>query len=155
MRTNARSLSTLASALLLAASTAIVPSCAKPESHRPPKTVKVTVTYDQVAGKASMSDKTVDLSEQSQDIVTWSSASGEIHIVKWKPNKPFDKDPEPDPTDKKVLKSGPPKKGSHTQGGEPCKDSANQCYEYEAELWLNPPDENKHVPIDPIIRIMP
>jgi hypothetical protein len=161
MRMNARSISALASALLLAAAAAAVSGCGKPESdvHRLPNTISVTLTYDKTTGKASMSgtDKSVELSEKFHDIVKWHSPDGEIHIVKWTPSMPFDKDPEPDPTNKKVLKSGPPKTGSHNQGGTHCKDHANhdaQCYEYEAELWLNPPDENKHVPIDPIIVVM-
>ena len=72
--------------------------------------------------------------------------------------KPFDKDPEPDPTNKKVLKSGPPSKGSASHGaGQDCKDHQDkdaQCYVYNAWLWLDDAGKDK-VKVDPRIIIHP
>ena len=168
MRTHARSLSALASALFLAASAAVVSGCGKPEEKPPvvraPNNVAVTVTYDKNTHRQTWSssqglpDKAVALSESNKDTVSWSPAGDAVKIeVVFDPKRPFDKNPEPDPTDKKVLKSGPPSKGSAKPGaGKDCKGHQNkdaQCYEYKAWLWLDADGKNK-VPVDPIIEVM-
>jgi hypothetical protein len=149
MRTNARSLQAAAATLLLAASAATVSGCGNkkfdgpPAVFRNPINVVAVVTYNGKTTKMTTSQslpdpKMVQLREGSLDTVQWLSPSGEVHIVKWTPKRPFDKDPV---YEDGVLKSGPPSKGSHWQ-----KD-----FKYEAELWVT---NGPHVPIDPIIEIM-
>jgi hypothetical protein len=167
MRTNARSLPALASALLLAASGATVSCCcagkvpidgAKGFTSNP---AIVIVSYDAETGKAWMSetDKNLELWEPN-DIVKWISAYGTVHIVPdgWKPKLPFRNHPAPDPADKKVLRGGPPSSGSGTHGGIPCMDHTGkikaQCYDYTAWLWLDA-DGKEKVKIDPRIVVMP
>jgi len=169
MRTNARSLSTLASALFLAASAAVVSGCGKSEEKPPvvraPNNVAVTVTYDKNTHRQTWSssqglpDKAVALSESNKDTVSWSPAGDAVKIeVVFDPKRPFDKDPEPDPNSKKVLKSGPPSTGSAKHGaGKDCKDhngNDRQCYEYTALLWLDVDGKDK-VTVDPRIEVMP
>lgn len=147
MRTNACSLSAPA-AVLLAASAALVSGCTcrAPAQFvfRDPITVYAVIEYDGKTATMKTSQgfedkKLIRLSEKFHDTVHWLSASGEVHIIKWTPRRPFDKDPM---HDKKVLKSGPPS-----------KETAKQTFRYEAELWLDP-DGHTKVPIDPIIEIM-
>jgi hypothetical protein len=142
MRTNARSLSALASALLLAASAVAVSGCGKPEAPaarsglcRQAKIV--IVMYDAGTGKAYMSpsDKTIQLSFKNKDYVQWVSPDGLVYVDKWTPESPFDSPPK---HEKKVLKSGPPKKTG--------------LFTYEARLVLFS-DGTEH-PIDPIIEVM-
>jgi hypothetical protein len=142
MKTNARSLSTLASALLLAASTAVVSGCGKPEEKpvrvETAKAVAVIVTYDSATGKASMSDadKTIELSLKNKDFVQWVSPDGLVYVDKWTPELPFDPAPK---HEKKVLKSGPAKKAG--------------TFDYEARLVLFS-DGTEHK-VDPRIVIHP
>ena len=142
MRTNARSFSALVSALFLAASAAAVSGCGKPEAPaahpglcRQAKVV--IVTYDAATGKALMSpsDKTIQLSFRNKDYVQWVSPDGLVYVDKWTPESPFDSLPK---HEKKVLKSGPPKKTG--------------VFSYEARLVLFS-DGTEH-PIDPIIEVM-
>ena len=180
MRTNERSLSALASALLLAASAAAVSGCANrsldatpPKPTVGPNNVTVIVDYDKATNTQTWyssqglpdPDKTkpVELSESNKDTVAWFPGGDafkiEIEPV-WDPKRPFDKDPEPDPTSKKVLKSGPPRGGSAKHGeGKECTDHTNtivsQCYKYKAWLWFHDQGKDDHREIDPRIVIMP
>jgi len=151
MRTNACSLS--AAALLLAASAATVSGCCCRNAGAPtqvvfrdPITVYAIVEYDGKTATMKTSQgfedkKLVRLSEKYHDTVHWLSASGEVHIVKWTPKRPFDKDPA---HENKVLKSGHPSPESHLQ----------RHFTYEAELWLDLEGKNR-VPLDPHIEIIP
>ena len=145
MRTNPRSLPAAVSVLTLAASALALSGCATPNDHgglrRHCPTTIVIVTYDQGTGKATMSesDKTVQLSEKSKDTVQWLSPDGVVYVTFLK-ESPFDSPPK---HEKKVLKSGPPKKGA-----------AGHFFDYEAELWLDPDGKNR-VKIDPRIEVLP
>jgi hypothetical protein len=172
MRTNARSLPTLYSALFLAASAAAVSCCGNrslngtpPPPTAGPNNVTVIVTYDEKTNTQTWwssqwlfdKKKPIELKESSHDTLSWVAANGEAFEVeaKWTPKRPFDKDPEHDPISKKILRSGPPSTGSHviTPEGR-CKDREAQCYEYTAWLWLDA-DGKKKVKIDPRIVVMP
>lgn len=148
MRTNARSLSVLASALLLATSAAIVPGCAKPESPPPPKfqactgpatTVTVVVESD---GKTSNKEAYVC---EGRDTVEWFPADPDTYVsedLQWKEGSPFEHAPKHETHGtRKVLKSEKPKRGTAGKG-----------YPYDA--WLVLKDGTKKQ-VDPIIRIMP
>ena len=148
MKMKAGSSPALATALLLAASAVTVSGCGKPEAFTPavrdPMTVIAIVTYDgkttRMTTSQGLPDKLIRLSERFHDTVQWSSPYGEVHIVKWTPKSPFDKDPV---HEWKVLKSGPPSRGAHVQ----------KEFKYDAELWLDPEGKNR-VSIDPRIEIM-
>jgi hypothetical protein len=141
MRTNARSLPALAAALLLGASAAAVSGCCTTAPRNRAVAVNVIVTYDPAANTAVMapSDKTIFLSETYQDFAQWASPDGIVHVTFIK-ESPFDSLPK---HEKKVLKSGPPKKGTAGRG-----------FDYTAELWLDP-DGTHRVRIDPRIEIVP
>jgi hypothetical protein len=171
MKTNARPLPATAAALFLAASTAIVTGCGnqKPDGAPPvvrgPNHVTVIVNYEKRTdtqtwySSQGLPDKAVELSESGGDTVAWFPGGDAVKIeVVWDPKRPFDKDPEPDPNSKKILKSGPPSRGSSKHGaGKDCKSHANkdaQCYEYKAWLWLDADGKDK-VKVDPRIVIHP
>jgi hypothetical protein len=137
MRTNARPLP--AAALLLAASAATLSGCASPGLCQQAKIV--IVTYEPGAPTAVMaeSDKTIRLSLKNKDFVEWVSPDGLVY-VKFTKESPFDGPPK---HEKKVLKSGTPKRGSE-----------GRTFEYTAELWLDP-EGKKRVGIDPRIEVMP
>jgi|NGEPerStandDraft_6_1074524.scaffolds.fasta_scaffold49667_2 hypothetical protein len=143
MRTNARSLPALASALLLAASAAAVSGCAKPEAKPPQLTagnvVTVVVVYDQGPPATAVMldmgpDKTSTL-YKDKDRIQWVSPDGVVHVTFG--DLPFDGPPK---HEKKVLKSGIAKKTGQ--------------FPYTAELWLDAEGKDK-VKIDPRIVIMP
>jgi hypothetical protein len=136
MRTNARSLTAAAFAVnFLAASAATVWGADNP--GRPcPNVVTVTVTYDPATKTATMSDKKIKLSEKCGDTAQWVSPDGLVYVTFAK-DSPFDSPPK---HDKKILKSGKPKKGS-----------AGKTYDYTAVLEL--PDGSR-VSVDPSIEIM-
>ena len=148
MRTHARSLSALASALFLAASAVAVSGCGKRDQSdkgfRGPNTVIAVVTYKDGAPSARMTvspsspedPKLIRLSESAGDKVWWLSPAGKIHI-KWTGKMPFDKGPVDEDG---VVKSDRPSRGT-----------AGQRFPYEAELVL--PGGNT-VKIDPIIEVM-
>jgi hypothetical protein len=156
MRTNARSLSALAAALLLAASAATLPGCGKPEPVQPPQntpppklsqvctgpatTVTVFVEYDGTAAKTR--NKTVYVCE-GRDSVEWVSCDGEVsENISWKDGSPFADPPKHETFNKrKVLKSKPPKAGTAGKG-----------FDYTVEFV---PTSGKPVTIDPRIVIMP
>jgi hypothetical protein len=152
MRTNARSLSTLASALLLAASTATMPGCTPQDQNTPPPkfkdqacqgpatTVTVLVEYDGTV--ATTRNKTVYVCE-GKDSVEWVSCDGEVsENISWKNGSPFAEPPKHETFNKRnVLKSKPPKAGTAGRG-----------FDYTLEFV---PTSGKPVPIDPRIVIMP
>ena len=143
MITNARSLSTLASAFLLATSAAIVPGCAKPESPAPctgpATTVTVVIESD---GKTSNKEAYVC---EGRDTVEWFPADPDTYVsedLQWKEGSPFEHAPKHETHGtRKVLKSEKPKRGTAGKG-----------YPYDA--WLVLKDGTKKQ-VDPIIRIMP
>jgi hypothetical protein len=132
-----------------------------------PNHVTVFVTYDKTTKEQTwwssqeLPDKAVELSETSGDTVSWCPGGDAFKIeVVWDPKRPFDKDPEPHPISKTVLKSGSPSRGSAKHGaGKDCKDHTNkidaQCYEYKAWLWFHNQGKDDKVQIDPRIVIMP
>ena len=141
MRTNARYVPAAAATSLLLIACAATVSCCKPhpDTHVSPKLVTVVVTYDSATKKAAMSDfdKTIRLSEKHMDRAQWVSPDGLVY-VKFTAKSPFDSDPV---HDKKVLKSGPPK-----------RETAGQGFDYTAELALS---DGSRVTIDPRIEIIP
>jgi hypothetical protein len=148
MRTNTCSLPA-ATALLLAASAALVSGCTcrAPAQFvfRDPITVYAVIEYDGKTATMKTSQgfedkKLIRISEKFHDTIHWLSASGEVHIVKWTPTRPFENDPT---HENKVLKSGHPAPGTHVQ----------RHFAYEAELWLDPDGKNR-VKIDPSIEVM-
>jgi hypothetical protein len=143
MRTNARSLS----ALLLTASAVALSGCDKPKTApkplRPPKLTSAFVANDgSLTHFPSLPDKKLaQLSEKNQDTIMWCSPYGKVHIIKWSPKSPFDKDPV---YEDGCLKAGPPSTGTN-----------GQRFIYDAELWLSSdPDGQKPIKIDPIIEVM-
>jgi len=120
MRTNARTLPTLAAAFLLAASAGTVAGCAKSSAQPPPgsqactgpaNTVTVFVEYD---GKvATTRTKTVYLCE-GKDSVEWVSCDGEIsQNISWTHGTPFTHGPRHQPHNgRKVLTSESPMAGT-------------------------------------------
>jgi hypothetical protein len=129
-------------AVLLAALGATVVSCGRPDSPPAPlragKAVNVIVTYDSMAKTATMSDKVIQLSESSGDWVQWVSPDGLVYVT-FDKESPFDAPPT---HEKKVLKSHPPKKGTH-----------GKSFDYTAELELF--SDKSRVKIDPRIEVLP
>lgn len=148
MKTNARSLSALASALLLAVSAAIVSGCVTP-SHRIRElrnravAVNVIIVYNPATKMGEFlapSDKTIELSEKYRDYAEWVSPDGLVYVT-FSKESPFDGPPK---HEKKVLKSGPPKRGT-----------AWNEFEYTAELELFDPPHTRVPVVDPRIVIAP
>lgn len=144
MRTHARSLSALASALLLAASAVVILGCSNPKDlNKAPcrQAHTVIVTYEPgPPPTASMrgEDKKLKISLSNKDFVEWVSPDGIVHVEGWTPDLPFDSPPK---HDKKVLRSGSAKKTG--------------SFEYKAKLCLwNDPDCTSPIRIDPIIEVM-
>ena len=146
MRTHARSLPAAATALLLAASTATMPGCARPDerdSTRAGQAVTVVVTYNPDTKKAELLDpdpeKKITL-RQHKDWAVWYSAAGLVYVEGWSPELPFDSPPKHD-KEKKILKSGPARK--------------NGTFIYKAKLVLTGDTDDHGIPIDPRIVIHP
>lgn len=146
MRTHARSLSALASALLLAATAATMPGCGKTERNKDPRAddgqgVFVVVTYEN--GKAKILDANSDNKKitlrKNKDWAVWYSPAGLVYVDAWSPELPFDSPPKHD-KEKKILKSGPAKKKG--------------TFTYVAKLVLTGDSEDKGKEIDPIIEVM-
>jgi hypothetical protein len=131
-----------AAAFLLAAVAGSVICCRPPTPPppdlRPGKAVTVIVTYDEEARTATMSDKTIQLSEGSGDWAQWVSPYGLVHVTFPKAS-PFESLPA---HERKVLKSLRPKKGTQGQG-----------FDYTAELELF--SDGSRVKVDPRIEIVP
>ena len=151
MRTNARSLSALASAFLLGASATILSGCGKPDAPPakvtsqacmgPATTVTVFVQWD--GTQATTKNKTAFLC-QGRDVVEWRCLVGELsENFSWKPSRPFEKNPtHPTPDNKMVLISTRPIEGTAGQG-------------FDYTLDFLPPGGGAPVPIDPRIVILP
>lgn len=139
MKLNMPSLRAVAATVLLASATAAW-GCPKPETHpspnRPGEAINVIVAYDPATKAAVMSNKTITLRE-GKDWVQWASPDGLVQ-VSFARESPFESAPG---HDKKVLKSGPPKKGTAGRG-----------FDYTAELVLA---DGSRVRIDPRIEIVP
>jgi hypothetical protein len=141
MNANARLVPTAAAFLLAAVAGSVIscrPAPPPPPALRPGKAVTVIVTYDEEARTATMSDKTIQLSEGSGDWAQWVSPYGLVHVT-FKKASPFESDPA---HVKKVLKSLRPKKGTQGQG-----------FDYTAELELF--SDGSRVTVDPRIEIVP
>ena len=142
MRTNALSLSALASALLLAASAASISGCGRAEEKPQPvaagHAVSVNVIYDEVSKTYKMENlgpEKKSVLKKDKDWMEWSSKLGKVNVT-FTENSPFDAPPKHD--EKKVLKSGPAKKKG--------------TFPYEATLVLDS-DGTEHK-VDPIIEVM-
>lgn len=154
MRTNARSLSALASALLLAAAAVTLGGCdqkraapppppppstaCKPDgiNRRPAVAVTVFVNYDAVKNKARTDNKQIFMCEQ--DWVVWQSCEGKFEEPKFPEGSPFDK---PFTHGHNSMNSEKPLK----QG------TAKHKFNYTIALVVgtNPPAD-----VDPIIEVM-
>jgi hypothetical protein len=141
MKTNARFPGALAAALLLASFAAATAGCCTTAPRNRAVAVNVIVSYDPVTKTAVMapSDKTIVLSEAYGDFAQWASPDGIVH-VSFPKESPFEGPPR---HEKKVLISGPPKRGTAGRG-----------FDYTAELWLDL-DGTHRVRIDPRIEIVP
>jgi hypothetical protein len=159
MRTHARSLSALASALLLAASAATLSGCGKTETSPPPQNTAppkfqsracttgsatvVTVFVEDVGEpKARTRNKTVYVCER--DSVEWVPADPETYVregLEWTNGSPFLHEPKHETHGKrKVLKSESPKTGT-----------AGKRFDYHAWLVLK---DGTTKEVDPIIEVM-
>jgi hypothetical protein len=150
MRTNARSSPAVAAALLFAASAVTSAGCAKPDNAPPPKVASgpcdrpaITVTvwvYDDGGPKARTDNKTIYLCE-GLDSAQWVSADGFVSDdLHWKDGSPFAEPPSHD-TEKKILKSRPPKPGA-------------KGHKFDYDAWLVLKDGTKKQ-IDPRIVVIP
>lgn len=135
----------LVAALVLAASGAIAPGCARPEERPAPdhrgQAVTVVVTYNPDTKKAEILDpdpeKRITL-RKNKDWAVWYSPAGLVYVSFTK-GSPFDDSPKHE-RDKKILKSGPAKnKGS---------------FVYDAKLVLTGDTEDKGITIDPKIEVV-
>ena len=149
MSTSKRFPALLSAALLLGATTVALTGCSS-TSSKELKTLRqlrnravainVVIVYnpDTKQGEfMAASDKLIEISEGFKDYVQWVSPDGLVY-VKFTAKSPFESDPV---HDKKVLKSGPPK-----------KETAGHGFDYTAELALS---DGSRVTIDPRIEIIP
>ena len=151
MRTHARSLSALASALLLAAAAAAVSGCGKSEappakfksqacSVATPTTVTVFVEWD--GTKATTRNKTVYLCEK--DSVEWVAADENTYVsedLHWTAGSPLDGKPTHENHGKRKVLHSKVKQGTAGQG-----------FDYTFELV--PPGGGKPVTVEPRIEVM-
>jgi len=141
MNTTVRLVPTSAALLLAVFAGSVIcckPATPPPDALQAGKAVTVIVTYDEATKTATMSDKTIKLSEGAGDWAQWVSPDGLVYVT-FQKESPFDSPPT---HQKKVLKSRSPKKGTQGQG-----------FDYTAELELF--SVGSRVKVDPRIEIVP